>query len=145
MSHVRTQLRAALQAALTGLPSVTAVFVNRAAPISAAQTPCIRITTPREQIDAQGLNEDMHERTITVLVECFVKGETLDDAADQAGLEVESAIAAAGDLNGLTKGALTLRETALEIEETVTTPLAMMRMAYTAQIYTLAAAPDTAI
>lgn len=145
MSHVRTQLRIALGTALAGLPSVPAVYINRARPLDSTHAPCVRITTPQERIEPMGVSVGIQDRTVTVLIEAFVKAAPLDDAADQAGLEVEQAIEAAGTLGGLIKGAMQLEEVRLEIEDTTSPPLAMLRMAYTAQLYTLASAPDTAI
>lgn len=145
MSHVRTQLRTALGAALAGLPSVPTVHINRARPLDHTHAPCLRITTPLERIEPLGVSVGMQDRSATVLIEAFVLATPLDDAADQAGLEVEQAIEAAGTLGGLIKGAMQLDEVRLEIEDAASPPMAMLRMAYTAQLYTLAAAPDTAI
>lgn len=145
MTHVRTQLRTALGAVLAGLPAVPYVYINRARALDHTQAPCLRITTPQERAEPLGVSVGMQDRTVTVLIEAFVKAEPLDDAADQAGLEVEQAIEAAGTLGGLIKAPMQLDEVRLEIEDTASPPLAVLRMAYTAQIYTLAAAPDIAI
>lgn len=145
MSHVRTQLRAALAAALAGLPSAPAVYISRARALDHTQAPCLRVTTPQESIEPLGVSDTIRARAVSVLIEGFVKGTDLDAAADQVALEVEQALEAAGDLAGLIKGTLQLADTRTELDETTSPPLAVVRMAYTADIYTLASAPDTAI
>lgn len=145
MTHVRTQLRAALGTALAGLPSAPAVYMSRGRPLDHSQAPCLRITTPQESIEPLGVSDTIHVRSVSVVIKGFVKGADLDNAADQVALEVEQALEAAGDLAGLIKGALQLADTRVELDETTSPPLAVVRMAYTADIYTLASAPDTAI
>lgn len=145
MSHVRTQLRTALAAALAALPSAPTVHVNRTRAIDHTQTPCVRLSTPQESIEPYGLSSPMAMRDITALVEVFVAGAAPDALADQTGLEIEQAVAAAGTMGDLLIAPLQLRETTTEVDDGGSPPLAMLRMVYVAQIITLASAPETAI
>ena len=132
MSHIRTQLRAALQSALTGLPTTgDRVSINRSAPVSAARTPCLLITTPREEIEQVGaMASPIIMRRITVVIEAAASGTDLDAQLDQIAVEVETAMAGIGMLNGMLKDAPRYTEAQIEHEDAASPPLGYLRLAY---------------
>lgn len=132
MSHIRTQLRAALQSALTGLPTTgDRVSINRSAPVSAARTPCLLITTSREEVEQIGsMVSPMIMRRITVVIEAAASGAGLDAQLDQIAVEIESAMAGLGLLNGLLKDAPRYTEAQIEHDDTASPPMGYLRLAY---------------
>lgn len=147
MSHVRTQLRTALQAALTGLPTTAdRVEINRSAPVSAARAPCLLITTPSERATQIGtLSVPRVMRTVTVIIEAVAAGADLDGQLDQISLEVEQAMAGIGMLGGLLKSPAQYTEMQLDREDTASPPVGYLRMAWQLDTATTHSNPDIPI
>lgn len=105
MAHMRTQIRQAVVAALTGLPTTGArVFVNSVYELRAADLPCLLVQTGGEpQIDAMTVAGTALQRQHLVRVKAVAKQASgLQDALDQMLLEVEGALALS-TLGGLVK------------------------------------------
>lgn len=145
MSHVRTQLRAALQSALTGLPSTgDRVSINRSSPFSAARTPCLLITTPREDVEQFGaMSSPMIMRRVIVVIEAATTGSDLDTQLDQIAVEVETAMAGLGMLNGLLKNSPRYIEAQIEHEDAASPPLGYLRLAYELVVATATNNPES--
>jgi hypothetical protein len=146
MSHIRTQIRHALAAALTGLPTTGArVNVNRGLPVSVAAGPVLGIAIPGETITELGL-DPLHQRALQIEVNGYAAIDAgLDDLLDQIGLEVEQAMVTAGLLGGLIKAVPALAKVEIGIDDSAATPMGRIRMTYTTQTFTAPAAPDTVI
>lgn len=94
MSHVRTQLRTALVATLTGLATTgNRVHASRMRPRTAAEMPCLLVTTGDERIESVAQQFGPLDRQLTVHVRGFALGATADSTLDQIALEVETALA----------------------------------------------------
>lgn len=147
MSHVRTQLRLALQAALAGLPTTgPRVEINRSSPVSAARAPCLLITTPSERAAQIGtLSVPLVMRTVTVVIEAVAAGVDLDAQLDQIGLEVEQAMAGVGLLGGLIKSPPQYSEMQMDREDTASPPVGYLRMAWQCDMVTTHINPDIPI
>lgn len=106
MSHGRTQIRSALAAALTGLPTTgQRVFVNRVHPVTEAELPCISIAVDSERIQHSTLRTPrFQERELTAVVRIIARATaSVDTILDGAIVEVESAIYANRTLTGLAR------------------------------------------
>lgn len=147
MTHVRTQLRTALQAALTGLPTTAdRVEINRSAPVAASRAPCLLITTPSEHATQIGtLSVPRVMRTVTVIIEAVAAGADLDGQLDQISLEVEQAMAVIGLLGGLLKSPAQYTEMQLDREDTASPPVGYLRMAWQLDTATTHSNPDIPI
>lgn len=157
MSHVRTQIRAALAALLTGLATTGQnVYTRRLRPVRDDQLPCLLVYTGDEgKVDTLsiGFQPEML-REIEVTVEAVVKtvhddGSTdLDDTFDQIHLEVDAAInasTASFTLGGLLRSGLVPAEPALEIDtDAAETAVGILRMHFRAAYQVRAGAADTA-
>lgn len=144
MSHIRKQIRDAIKPALTGLALTgSRVYVNRVAPVAAVDTPCLVIQTPDEELSNLRLLGPLHyQRTLTITIDAYVSGATLDDQLDAVCAQIEPAIANAGALTGLIDYPLTLESVRFEFEDQASPPVAVARMRFTAQTATLAATPE---
>lgn len=147
MTHVRAQLRTALQAALTGLPTTAdRVEINRSAPVAASRAPCLLITTPSERATQIGtLSVPRVMRTVTVIIEAVAAGADLDGQLDQISLEVEQAMAGIGMLGGLLKSPAQYTEMQLDREDTASPPVGYLRMAWQLDTATTHSNPDIPI
>jgi len=101
VAHLHKQIRDAMVAALTGLPTTGAhVWANRYYPLNAAELPAIRIYVDEEDVVQAGMMGQFRQRDLAVSVEaCAKTNTTLDDTLDQSGLEIEQALA-----SGITVG-----------------------------------------
>lgn len=102
MPHVRAQIRAAMVAALTGLPTTGSnVFEGRTRPLSANHPPSwlVYVRSERSDSDAMGgiLRRELTVRTEGRVIMASVPDGTLDDMA----LEAEPAMVADPSLGGL--------------------------------------------
>lgn len=150
MSHVRTQIRSALVATLTGLTTTGArVYVNRARPIAAAELPALVVRVRDEQIDATTIDwPPLVTRRVDLEVEILASGDTAADTVDASLVEVETAITAteaAGTLGGLLNGPLELRAIEALFDDEVSPPLAALRLAFVGEYATRADQPETAL
>lgn len=106
MAHVRKQIRDNVVTALTGLTTTGSnVFRSRVYPIETSKLPGLAIYTDSEDIEAQTVNPPRTQfRTLTVTVDCYVKGvSNFDNDLDTISEEVEEALAADITRGGLAK------------------------------------------
>lgn len=145
-AHIRSQIRAAIAAQLDSIPAVTErVSASRTARLDPADLPCITVGTPAEQIERIGYGAPyVYQRSITVVVDGYVSAEPLEDSADALAADVERTLAAAGALGGIVQAPPVLTETQIEVDDTVSPPMAMVRLAYLATAITAADTPDAA-
>ena len=119
MAHIRTQVRQAITAALTGLPTTgTNCFTMRTYPTGAKQLPALLVYMPgeRSETSAMGGGQRSLERFMTAAIEAQAAGIGFDDELDQIALEVEKALFQSNRLGGLAVS-LTLQSTRLELSD----------------------------
>lgn len=145
-AHVRTQIRLAAKAALTGLATTGAsVHVNRSARLSLRQLPALVLTVEDEEVEPIGASS-MLMRQLAVAVDGYASVSSgVDDLLDQIGKEVEIALVAAGTLGGLIKGPARLQQVAMGVDESLEEPLGRVRMLWRMTTTTPAAQPDTVL
>lgn len=104
-THIRAQVRHALVAALTGLPTTGArvYSVARAGSVvPAANLPCLRVYSFREVIEPNGRRANPYKRRVEGVVEIVVKGgDDYLDRLDAIAVEVERAIDTSAGLGGV--------------------------------------------
>jgi hypothetical protein len=154
MSHVRTQITAALAAALTGLPTTLGrVFVSRPTdrPLQSYELPCLLVYADQESVDTSPTIfawPFRQERTLEVRVEALAQDNNVIEATLATMLaEVESAINASqatATLGGLVPAGLRLTgvETVREAEAEVI--VGRLITTWTGTYYTYSNAPETA-
>lgn len=107
MSHVRTQIRAAIIARLTGLATTGAnVFGQRTRPNTDA-LPYLKVWIGNDNGELLTVGDDRAEqRDAEIVIEAYAKdGADIEDALDQIALEVQTRIATTTDISfgGLVK------------------------------------------
>jgi hypothetical protein len=146
MSHVHKLLRDAIKTQLTGLASTGArVYANRLYELDDASLPALRLYLDQETVETDTISRPTSQsRSIQIVVECCAKlNSALDDACDQMQLEVENALYA-----GFTAGSRTHYPnlTGSAYDDAIgLTPVAVKRLAFSLDYFTLANAPDTFI
>ncbi len=144
MAHMRTQIRQAAQAALTGLPTSGArVFVNRVHELRAADLPCLLVQTGDEpQIDLYDVAGVAQQRQLLFTVRAIAKAVAgLDDTLDQMLLEAETALALS-NLGGLVKR-LELKAVAASQSDALDTPAGELSATWLATYITPTTNPTT--
>lgn len=145
-AHLHTQIRAALVAALTGLPSSGArVFANRLYAIAQTDLPALRVSLDEERVEVGSIHAPvLLERQVVLVVECCALANAgLDAACDQMQMEVEMALAA-----GLTVAGRVLQPvlTASRYDdEAAAVAAGVKRLEFTLDFATLANAPDVPV
>lgn len=147
MPHVRTQIRDAAIAALTGLPTTQhRVYAGRTRPLPAHHEPALLVYT-REEVserDAAG-RPPILAREVTLVVEGRVHVAVApDDMLDQIASEVESALAADPRLAGKALDTM-LRRTAIEALADGERHVGSVRMEFVVQYRTTQTAPGVAV
>jgi hypothetical protein len=146
MSHARKLIRDAVETTLTGLASTaTRVYANRLYALADADLPALRVYMDSETVEELTLHRPAEqERRLRLVVECCAKSNTtLDDKCDQMQLEVENALYA-----GISVGGKTLypQLTGSAYDDAIgLTPVAVKRVAFSIDYFTLANAPDSLI
>lgn len=100
MSHVRTQIRDAFVARLTGLPTTGAnVFGQRTRPNTDA-LPYLKVFIGDDSGELLTVGDDRSEqRNAEIVIEAYAKdGGDMEDILDQIALEVQAQIATTADL-----------------------------------------------
>lgn len=145
-THIRSQVRTALAAALVGLDGVgNRVSASRLARISPAELPCITVGTPGERIDQIGISKPyLYQRLISVDIDAYVAAEPFEDVADALAAAIETRLAADGILHGIVQSPPVLTDTELAIDDTVSPPMAMVRLSYQVSAITEADQPAPA-
>lgn len=109
MAHLRTQIRNALVALLTDLPTTAdRVFPGQIYPLGPEQLPALLVHVDDEEIEALTIHGPAQlSRTVTIRVECVTQlSEGLEDEMDEMALEVEHAVASDASLGGLLNSVL---------------------------------------
>lgn len=111
MSHIRTQIRDALAAALVAANTAASdrVFTSKLRPVTAADLPCLLVVSPEEpeirRAFAGSAIPAKLERDLSIVIEAIVKhADGAESAADALLAQVESALhasRAAATLGGL--------------------------------------------
>lgn len=117
MAHVRKQIRDRVAALVTGLPTTGAnVYKMRRYALDDAKLPAICVYTMDESSSLITIGSRTLNRTINVAVQAFAVGSstTISDTIDAICVEVEEAIAADFQLNGLAKSCV-LTESQIDI------------------------------
>lgn len=99
MSHVRTQIRNALVARLTGLTTTgSAVHGQRTQPTPAVP-PFLKVWIGDDNGELLNVTDDMNEqRTAEIVIEAYAKAEgDMESTLDQIALEVQTQIATTPD------------------------------------------------
>ena len=137
MSHARTQIRQAVAALVTGLPTTgSRVFQSRMRPQGAANLPCLLVTTDGEQIDSTV--DSILLRDLSVSIRSFAMGgATLDETLDQIALEVEAAMA--------TNPRAIFERIEIDFDDELEQPAGSVTLTYRIQYYTTAADPAVMI
>lgn len=144
MAHIRTQVRDAFAAAVTGLPLVGGrVYVARARPVSVDMTPALVVSIGPDRAG----QDTIHPGSITIReieILCDAVTEALDDVTDTVDdvcVDVERAIALSPTLGGIVKRcAFSSAETFLDDDGTQAA--ARCRMKFVATVVIAASAPD---
>jgi len=149
VAHVRTQIRARVRAAVTGLTTTGAnVFVLRDGPYDADRLPNISVhpADAAEYLDGeQGHTYDGIEiRVCSVDTVVRMQGESdeLDDDLDAASVEVEEAIKGDATLAAMTTG-ITLESTEHEYDDDSEKPVGMIRLTWAIRYAVAASDPET--
>lgn len=147
MSHAHKLIRDAVETKLTGLTSTaTRVYSNRLYALDDASLPALRVYLDNETVEELSIHRPaQQQRQIQLVVECCAKAASsgLDDTCDQMQLEVEKALYA-----GISVGGKTLYPslTGSAYDDAIgLTPVAVKRVAFSIDFFTLANAPDSLI
>lgn len=144
--HVRTQIRNAAVAALTGLPTAgSRVFARRLSALREPDLPCLLVNTDGERIEAITVHSpSMLERSMRLAVRgVAMDDDRLDDTLDTLAADVETAL---GDttLGGLAKSVL-LDTVEIEAGDELQYPAGVISLNYNIIYMTSATAPTSAI
>lgn len=156
MAHVRKQVRDALKAALTGLPTTGArVFVSRpeARPLQSSELPALLIYMGDESVAPLRPSQawpQLLRRTLSPLVDLVLaQSAAADDTADQAINEIETALSAsesAARLGGLMPEGFLLRGISPMREDAAgETPVHRITLVFQGDTFTAANAPGVAL
>lgn len=147
--HVRTQIRDAIVAEVTGLPSTAdRVYRGRARPLGKDHGACLLIYASEESSDRETAGQNpLLMRSVLVAIDGRVTGaasDAVEDALDQIAAEVEPVMApAAPRLGGLARDIL-LVGTRLIIEAEGERHIGSIRMLYRVAYANRAATPTVA-
>lgn len=147
MAHVRTGIRSALVAVLTGLNTTGGrVFGSRMYPKADGSLPCLLVITNDEPDIAEGAsNPPILERTMDVSLRGVAKASTdLDVTLDKIIEEVEVAMGAVTTLGGLIK-ALSISSISINYDDQTDKPVGLADINYRITYFTRAGSPGTAL
>lgn len=143
-NHLHRQIREAVAADLTGLPtSASRVYPNRLHPFEASSLPGLRISIESDSVSPLTVHQpNMQEHRLTLVVECVEKASAdLDNTCDLMGQEVEVALA-----GGVTVGGTTVYPVLSGSEydqEAAGTPAGAKRLTFQVEYACLNTTPDT--
>lgn len=147
MAHLRTQIRNALAAQLTGLASTASrVSTTQFYPVAPSSLPCLLIVTEDENIEAASIGwPPVLARELRARVVALASGTSgHEDALDQIAAEVEVALAADRTLGGLVKSAqLVGLRPSFDAESE--RPVGRMEMLYLFTYWAIEGSPQTAL
>lgn len=143
MSHLHTQIRAAVVTALTGLTtSGPRVYANRLMGLPQDFAPSLIVTLDEEQSEGITIHGPIiYQRSLTVVVAAYAKESAgIDDTLDQMGLEVEAALSAGIQVDGQV---LELLYAGMSFDDELgDRPTGVRRMNFTLTFTAAADAPD---
>lgn len=143
IEHVKTQLRRAVAAAVTGLPTTGGrVFQARAWPLQENDMPCLLVHTSDESIDtkATGPVRIQSRRVSVVVVAMAMHSDAVEDDLDRIAAEVEAAVFAATPVRALTKSLeLTATDSALSAEASFV--VGQIRLSFSAVVHAVEGDP----
>jgi len=149
MSHVRTQLRTAAAAALTGLATTGAkVFKSRLRPADDDELPCLLVYCDDEPNIARqtvGKTPRLSRELLLVVKGLAKNGVALDDELDAICKEVEVAISANLTLGGLVREGVWLTSINTTMNEEMEKPCGEIIMMFSATYSTNSNAPEVAL
>lgn len=102
MSHIRTQVRAAVLAAVTGLATTGAhAYVAHEYPLLSTELPCVLVATSDTAAADSASAPTLLRRLVLIEVQAVAKATSgLVDTLDQIGKEVEEALAGPLTIDG---------------------------------------------
>jgi hypothetical protein len=143
--HVRTQIRNAVVARLTGLPLTGAnVFASRVYPIDDTQLPALLINTDGEEIEPNATGLLIRSLALAIRVLVRKPGVGLDDDLDTIAEDVEEAMATGPLLAGASEQ-MTLTALAVEFDREGDAPFGVLTLNYRIDYITTSAAPGSAL
>lgn len=139
--HARQAIREAAVTALTGLTTTgSRVYDSRIFPLSEASLPCITVYTADESIEPQAIGGLM-SRQMDLVVRGYARALTgVEDVLDSIAEDVETALTSIAGVKYLV-----LRTIETELDGEGDMPIAAITLTFTAEYYTDAGAPGTAI
>ena len=144
-NHVRQQLREAVAALLTGLPTTGArVYIGRVHTLVPAELPCLLISTPDEPIvETLGVRQPtIYRRDLELNVVLMTRtGADLEAALDAIAKEVEIALGAGLTLSGNRFYPRLLRMSSI-LERDGDLPKGSMTLSYNIAYHTASNQPD---
>lgn len=146
MAHVRKQIRDRVATLVTGLPTTGAnVYKMRRYALDDAKLPAICVYTMDESSSLITIGSRTLLRTINVAVQAFARGAstTISDTIDTICVEVEEAIAADFQLNGLAKSCV-LTESQIDINVEGERSVANVSLIYSVEYVTSITDVETA-
>lgn len=146
MSHVRSQIRSAVQTALMGLATTgNQVFASRTYHLRDDDLPALLIKTESESVIEVTLSSDaMMTRELTLVVEGYAKAndaldETLDDIADEVESELNEST-----LDGLCRNCI-IESTEIGFDDTLDQPVGRISLTFKIVYFTGASTPSVAL
>lgn len=146
MSHVRTQIRSAVQTTLHGSTLAdTRVYAARRTPLPEDDYPAILIYTPRELADAEMGEDREYVRRLTINIDVLSEAlDDLDDKVDAVAVQVETLLAANRTLGGVCMD-LWLTETEIGEPREGENHHGIARLTYVADYTVAETDPETAL
>lgn len=134
MAHLRTQIRGALVAALTGLSTTGArVYKSRLYPLEADKLPAVLIYSNSESVEVKGrCTPRVMDKSYLVDVVAVARATAdLDDVLDGVCAEIEVALAMpCAELDAVLTHVITLLRTTAELDGAAEQPVGRARMTY---------------
>lgn len=148
MSHIRQQIREAIELKLTGLTTTEdRVYKNRVNPLDKANLPCLVITSVRD-VSLGPISHDV-PRTIqhdaSINITAYVKAlDNLDDALDDICEQVEIAMSTDRKLSGLVFS-VDLQATDINFNSDGDQPHGIAQLEYSVRYHVKENDPSTAV
>lgn len=135
--HYRQQIRQQIQAQLNGLATTgSSVYLNRRFAINAERLPALFIYVLREDKTEIETGANGHsQRNLSIVVEAWAVGSTVENDLDDIAEEAENAIYADRTLNGLALDCNLIRSEFIHKEENEQDYL-VLRLLFDIQYYT---------
>lgn len=142
-NHVRRQIVDAVATAVTGLTTTTTnIYTNRVHRLDEAIMPCLVVYSKNETSNRNTMGGDIF-RTLSLVIEAYVKTATPDVTLDTISKEVEVAMAADRTFGGLAKDSF-IASTEMDLSGEGDAPIGVMAMTYSIEYRTLNSAPTSA-